>query len=118
MKGQYDYTPKPCPHNITGNVLCGNMTDCWRCGWNPMVAERRMERMAAQGLIPLPVAVSDHRGAEPTEGQRYSLRASGLNPKNWIVVQELEYGFVAENRFSGYRKNVRNKEAFRNENCY
>lgn len=30
-----------CPHNE--EVLCQHTADCEKCGWNPDVAERRLE---------------------------------------------------------------------------
>jgi hypothetical protein len=33
----------PCPHN--GGVACTDKRNCDKCGWNPIVAEERTERI-------------------------------------------------------------------------
>ena len=38
----WNYTkPVECPHNEA--VFCAHTADCENCGWNPDVAEARME---------------------------------------------------------------------------
>ena len=37
-----------CPHNK--EVIC-NAKDCYHCGWNPKVAEIRMEKILQKGKL-------------------------------------------------------------------
>lgn len=32
---------KPCPNN--GAVICPDHSQCGKCGWNPQVAEKRLD---------------------------------------------------------------------------
>ena len=36
------YNPHPCPHAAKGAVWCETQ-NCEKCGWNPVVAEARLE---------------------------------------------------------------------------
>ena len=38
----YEQTHFECPHNEA--VVCGRRA-CWKCGWNPTVAKKRLEAM-------------------------------------------------------------------------